>query len=649
MDGMTLVVAVGGWTVTGDRMLFGGPGGDIRDDFVAALTRELRGAHAATPQVHVWAPRLALHMFSARAPEDFARELFGMIDAEIRARGNVVSIVLLGYSSGAVLARRVFCMAHGVGEDARYSRPAAAWAHRIDRIVSLSGITRGWEFSSATPAWMRFFGPSLKWVVKLGAGLRDLFRLGKLHDPFIWQLKRGSPFVVSARIQYVRVFEELRRSTPGDGTVSCSPLRNHEGLPTSVFLLGAIDELISPADTTELGPRGEFAFAELPGCNHAGALRIAGDFPQEAARRQRLAAAIAEPFDAFCRHEWIVPAADIDDYLDPMDIAGSDVDAGSGREVERAVMVVHGIRDHGFWTKRVAREIKTLARRERRNVRAPTPSYGFFSMWDFVKPGGRESATYWFMERYADVVSHFPNARISFVGHSNGTYIAAHALKLCSAIQFENVLFAGSVVRRNFPWDETHGSVERVFNYVASSDGVVAFLPAAFEALRLGWLNVGGAGAFGFDRLFPPAAAVASPMPSPLDLTSLPQNPSRIPRKVPEVDECQYVRGGHGAAIQEAHWAQIARFALDGHWPDKSTATRSRLIKLLFCCAPLITLVGLMVAATLLALPILSAAAAAGYAVSNDIGLPRAVVLSLCAALGGWLVSLFLGRVLRFW
>ena len=90
-------------------------------------------------------------------------------------------------------------------------------------------------------------------------------------------------------------------------------------------------------------------------------------------------------------------------------------------------MVIHGIRDNGFWTKRVAREIKNLGRTEKINVRAPTPSYGYFSMWDFIKPGGREQATYWFMEQYANIKSHFPDAKISFVGHSNGTYIAARS------------------------------------------------------------------------------------------------------------------------------------------------------------------------------------------------------------------------------
>src|SRR5688572_9832662 len=177
-------------------MLFGGPGGDIRPEFVAALSQELqelRRRHPERPEAQVWAPQLPLHMLSTGAPEDFAQELYQQIEREIAKRGDVESIVLLGYSCGAVLARRIFCLAHGMGADARYFREPSPWAHKIDRVVTLSGITRGWEFSSATPAWMRFFGPALKSIVSFGAGIRDLFSSARLRDPFIWQMKRGSP------------------------------------------------------------------------------------------------------------------------------------------------------------------------------------------------------------------------------------------------------------------------------------------------------------------------------------------------------------------------------------------------------------------------------------------------------------------------
>ena len=137
--------------------------------------------------------------------------------------------------------------------------------------------------------------------------------------PFIWQLKRGSPFVVSTRIQYVKVMSALRKQMPAVGA-HASPLRAG-GLPSTIFLLGARDEYISPADCTELGPRAEFAYVELGGSNHTEALQIAGDEPESLLRRERIAAALTEGFEALQAHAWALPAGDIDDYLDPMDLA----------------------------------------------------------------------------------------------------------------------------------------------------------------------------------------------------------------------------------------------------------------------------------------------------------------------------------------
>lgn len=312
-------------------------------------------------------------------------------------------------------------------------------------------------------------------------------------------------------------------------------------------------------------------------------------------RRDRLVAAISEPFDGLSRRAWAVRPDDIDDYLDPMDIA----DTGTATppdddSVDHVVMVVHGIRDDGFWTKRVAREIKSLGRTRNLRVRTPTPTYGYFSMWDFVRPGGRERAAYWFLERYADVKTRFPAAKVSFVGHSNGTYIAARALELTPAVRFENIVFAGSVVRRDFCWTRFVGRVERVLNYVGRGDGVVAFLPAVFEFFRLSWLDIGGAGAFGFSE----AARDRD------DAKVRPtKSPSASPASV-RLHELRFVKGGHGAAIKEEYWSEIARFALLGDEPGRQRQVRPGPTRWLFRVAPAITLGGVLIALGIFLLPL---------------------------------------------
>lgn len=427
--------------------------------------------------------------------------------------------------------------------------------------------------------------------------------------------------MVGTRIQYVRVIETLRKrvsATRDDRPLTAS------GVPSTVFLLGARDEYISPADCTELGPRAEFLYVELPGANHTEALLVTGELEEFKTRRLRVVAALRDSFAELKARNWVVLPEDIDDYLDPMDLIGDDASVRQKhRPVEHVVMVVHGIRDDGFWTKRVAREVKILARELGIGVRAPTPSYGYFSMWDFVKPGGRERATRWFMERYADVQSHFPGADISFVGHSNGTYIAARSLILCPEIRLHRVVLAGSVLRCSYDWSKVNGRVHQVLNYVGSADTVVAFLPGVFERLGLRFMDVGGAGAYGF---------------------AFAKDPLRSKLSFP-LDDIQYVRGGHGAAIGEKCWPEIARFVLCGELPTAHKAERVGWVRRLYRVAPVLTATLGGVAAFLLTAPLTLVAWT-----SIKLGFPAdSAAITTIAVLGGLVVSWTASRILRAW
>lgn len=609
-----LVIVIRGWTNTGEWMLYGRPGGDVPQATIDALQADL-------PAAEFWMPSLSLPMFCMDSPERIAEELFRKVDVYVRGRPEVTTITLLGYSAGSLLARRLFCMAHGVGHADETNSAAAPWAHKVQRLVVLAGITRGWEFSTAAPAHVRFLSPVLFGLARFIGFLKGFGQPPDRRYPFIWRIQRGSPFVVSTRIQYVRVIESLR------GRISHqeqSPGLTAAGIPSTVFLLGARDEYISPADCTELGPRSEFVYIELPGTNHAQAIVMHGETGEVRIRRQRVVSALQDSFADLSKESWAVPPEDIDDYLDPMDLAGSESSKVQepGR-VEHVVMVVHGIRDDGFWTKRVAREIKSLARELQISVRAPTPSYGYFSMWDFIMPGGRERAARWFMERYADIQSHFPGARISFVGHSNGTYIAARALLLCPDIKLHRVVLAGSVLRCSYDWSRVDGQVHQVLNYVGSADSVVAFLPAAFEKLGLRAMDVGGAGAFGFDYA---------------------KEPWRSKLSFP-LNEIQYVQGGHGAAIGEKFWPEIAAFVLSGKAPPTHGEERVGWLKGLYRVAPVFTVAGGAVAAVLLTAPLTAA-----IWTSLQLGVPaETTMLTVVAVLGGLGISWLAVRFLRAW
>jgi hypothetical protein len=210
-------------------------------------------------------------------------------------------------------------------------------------------------------------------------------------------------------------------------------------------------------------------------------------------------------------------------------------------DVTDTVFIMHGIRDDGFWTHRIAKQVREPAKNAL-HIRARTPTYGYFAMLPFMLPWIRRQKVEWLMDQYVSVKAQFPNTEISYVGHSNGTYLAARALKDYAAANFKHLFFAGSVVKREYDWLGllSTGRVGKVHNARASADWVVALLPKSVE-----WstkIDLGGAGFDGFDD--------AGKHPN----LSQPKN---------------FAHGGHSAAIIETQWPRIARFILEGTVPPE--------------------------------------------------------------------------------
>ena len=51
-------------------------------------------------------------------------------------------------------------------------------------------------------------------------------------------------------------------------------------------------------------------------------------------------------------------------------------------------------------------------------------------MLPFLLSAYRRKNVEWLMDRYTEVVARYPNATVSYIGHSNGTYLLAKALEL---------------------------------------------------------------------------------------------------------------------------------------------------------------------------------------------------------------------------
>jgi len=543
------------------------------------------------PESDILVPRLPFcgwrGVFCFVPAEKIVCDIIAEIDRRWDAHeGGYRRIRFVGHSFGAVLARKIVILALGETSLAPGNPPLAPfegafkayksgcrWGDRITRLVLLAGMSRGWSAASARN-WLL----SAQWSI--GSLIGELMAPFFGRGPTVFAIRQGAPFIIQTRLQWLAILQAKRLAS-----------RDVADVLIVVQALGTVDDSVSPKDTVDhaidLLPDtgGRFYFLEMPGTDHSSVVRMRADDPKFRtwdARRGSTAApdsvsglralitdALADPeVDeetlAVIRGRIFAAAVCADAAglqaiaLAPEHLADDDAPAPNP-DVRDVVFVIHGIRDRGFWTQKIAHTIKrewqaqnASTAGERRLFHSLTPSYGYFAMFPFVLPWVRRMKTAWLMERYTEAKARFPNAQISYVGHSNGTYLAARALADYPAVRFKRVVFAGSVVRKRYEWAPLlaggdDARVQGVLNYVATKDAVVALFPKGMQPLRI--FDLGSAGHDGFK----PEEA--------------------LPRD--RFGEVRYVDGGHSAGIKESQWDDIARFIVRGTVPEREAARQS--------------------------------------------------------------------------
>lgn len=491
----------------------------------------------------IFVPHLGFSMVSFDDPCEIAHRLSEAIDTEYARISAPGCVVIIGYSFGSLIARKAYVYACGncAPEDleaSRYDAPKA-WAKRVERIVLLAGMNRGWQLS-AHVALHRL----IQWGIGVAIGNFIMaLTLGK-KTPLVFRVHRGAPFLTMLRLQWM----SMRRQRASGSS------------PMVIQLLGSIDDIVSPEDNIDLVAGHDFYYLDVPHSGHQSVIEMDRSGAGQA-RAGVLTDALTLDADGLSRCS-ILPG---DDGVPVVDETVTDV-----------VFVIHGIRDVGYWTQKIARRVITLARlREQQrddrahpgagrpcpgalcSVKTETSSYGYFAMLPFLLPNVRRKRVEWLMDRYAENKATYPNARFSYVGHSHGTYMLARALETYPCVRFKHVAFAGSVVRTQYDWDTLirAGRVRGVLNFVASADWVVATFPRTFQ--MLGWQDLGSAGHDGF--------AQAKQENAPADIAK--PDSTVQDRPGPRLREDHYVKGTHDAALKEEHWDVIAQFILDGQAP----------------------------------------------------------------------------------
>lgn len=474
------------------------------------LQHVIGAIHDTIPSADVFAPLLPIEFWSLRNADRIIDALLAQVDDLWSARGErYARVILVGFSFGSVLVRSLYCRAAGAGDDGvvdpRQCRP---WAAAVERVVLLAGVNRGWTTDSPVTKFESL-------VNGVGTAVGHLLPA----KPTIFALRRGAPFLTTMRLQW------LALSRAGLGPAM------------TIQLLGTRDDIVSPEDNVDLATGSGFHYVDVPRSSHFDVIDMGPTGGDRSARYQAFQVALRGT-DAELS-EAAVPLAAVQQLLPvSYETTSSVATAAAADSVTDVVFVVHGIRDKGYWTRKIARVVVQRGGGMNRTVVAMTPTYGYFALLPFVLPWTRRAKREWLLDMYVNARSAYPNACVSFIGHSNGTYILASALVSCRAVRVNNVVFAGSVVPSRYPWRAlaARGQVQgKVLNYVATADYVVAWFPRMFN--RVGVRDLGGAGFDGFEV------------------------------RGAGVHNVEHVVGGHSAALDEQHWTDMAEFVLSGTPP----------------------------------------------------------------------------------
>ena len=468
--------------------------------------------HEQLPEADIVFFNHPTHVFSNADPVILASQLEEAIaqrDHEKKYR----RIILSGYSMGALLVRKAYLYGCGSVEDLRIAgavattRPPREWVKKVDRFVLLAGMNRGWNPDG-----------HLNDLNSFAAGLRRLglwvARLSGTGD-YLRSFRRGEPFVANLRLQWLATMDRSRAGTNG------------LPIPVVVQVLGDEDEVVSGDDSRDLRAAQDFLWVRVNHTGHSDLMQL-GDSGDGLGRKRKIMSAFGS-----------------DDHLLKLRRANPVAATDADTNVTHVVFVLHGIRDMGAWTSEFLRPLEEgfaqLHPGEREKIYVHRAAYGYFPMGDFLLFGDRQKNVRWFMDQVTELQARFPNLKeIDFIGHSNGTHVLASALGKYQTLKVGRVVFAGSVVRRDFPWSQFVGRVSQVRNYVGSTDWVVALFPKLFELPAFRFLNpdLGSAGFDGFED-----GTVKN-------------------------GETQFILGGHRAALDPRNIPSIVAFILRGERVD---------------------------------------------------------------------------------
>ncbi|MHC5597166.1 MAG: esterase/lipase family protein [Nostoc sp.] len=340
------------------------------------LVEELKKETALTESE--WLPwdKHNLHDWSFQKGISLSTELKAKIDAKWRRKGPFDEVILIGHSLGGVLIRQTYLLASGMYPDYDQS----PWYKYVRRFVLFASPNRGLDPTQ-----------SLIWRMVMAFEKATSFSLRRLMP--LQDFIRGSAFITNLRVEWIRHFND----------------ESYYQL-TVVQLLGAKDGKITRDDSVDSEQFPDAFHIDIPDAEYTNIHRV--DCAEDSEERYHLI------------REAILSNQPLDENpnLAPS-IARNNV-----------VFILHGIRaSNSGWVE----QIKEKILQEDPDTVVITSSYGYFSAFNFVLPGLRQSNIAWFMDEYSYYFAKYPNIDFHFIGHSNGTYILGESLKKVPGMKFK--------------------------------------------------------------------------------------------------------------------------------------------------------------------------------------------------------------------
>jgi pimeloyl-ACP methyl ester carboxylesterase len=115
---------------------------------------------------------------------------------------------------------------------------------------------------------------------------------------------------------------------------------------------------------------------------------------------------------------------------------------------KHVLVLVHGIRTAAVWHDLVQEVFEPT------EIRVIPIGYEYHDAARFLWPFGRKKVVSYVQDQLRQVRADFPQAAISLIAHSFGTYIVSRILNSSSGYRLSKVIFCGSIVDAKFGWGQ---------------------------------------------------------------------------------------------------------------------------------------------------------------------------------------------------